>query len=90
MLIAKMAPAMSTPRATPTRKMGSAGAESTILGKQSVVLGSVCVDDVEMLEIYAGCPARYGSVRGPPDMSLSDCLRVAAGLNRPGATSMGS
>ena len=44
----------------------------------------------ETLEIYAGCPARYGSVRGPPDMSLGDCLRVAAGLNRPGATSWGS
>ena len=30
MLSAKTAPAMSTPRATPTRKMGSAGAERTI------------------------------------------------------------
>ena len=31
MLIAKTAPAMRTPRATPTRKMGSAGAERTML-----------------------------------------------------------
>ena len=89
MLIANTAPAMRTPSATPTRKMGSAGAESTILGKQCVVLGSVCVDDVRCLKFKVGSPARYGSVGNPPDRSRSGCLRVAAGLNRPGATSMG-
>ena len=57
--------------------------------EQCVVLGSVCVDAVRCLKFKVGCPARYGSVRGPPDMSPSDGLRVAAGLNRPGSTSMG-
>ena len=58
--------------------------------EQCVVLGSVRVDVVRCLKFKVGSPARYGSVRGPPDMYLGDRLRVAAGLNRPGATSWGS
>ena len=50
MLSANMAPAMSTPSATPTRKMGSAGAESTMLSS-SVSFWAACASSTMMLKI---------------------------------------
>ena len=83
MLIANMAPAMSTPSATPTRNMGSAGAERTIFVGSSVSFWAACASSM-MLENIG--PARYGSVKAARMwVRVGGCLRPPgwppAGLN---------
>ena len=84
MLIANMAPAMSTPSATPTRKTGSAGRREDhglSIRQQCVVEGSVCVVRCEKFMLDPHATDRSGALLLAAARRRRLAERKTAGLN---------